>query len=99
ELVQKRAKLAFDEGIDGVIASGHEAEVIRQSTGSEFLIVTPGIRPSGSAANDQARAMTPKRAILAGADYLVVGRPILGAPDRKKAALDILSEIRAAKSA
>lgn len=99
ELVQKRAKMAFDEGIDGVIASGHEAEVIRQSTGSEFLIVTPGIRPSGSAANDQARAMTPKRAILAGADYLVVGRPILGAPDRKKAALDILSEIRAAKSA
>lgn len=99
ELVQKRAKLAFDEGIDGVIASGHEAEVIRQSTGSEFLIVTPGIRPSGSAANDQARSMTPKQAILAGADYLVVGRPILGAPDRKKAALDILSEIRAAKSA
>lgn len=99
ELVLKRARMAFDEGIDGVIASGHEAHAIRQATGREFVIVTPGIRPSGSPANDQARAMTPGEAISAGADHLVVGRPILGAPDRKKAALDILSEIRAAKSA
>lgn len=99
ELVLRRARMAHDEGIDGVIASGHEAHAVRHATGSRFIIVTPGIRPSGSAANDQARATTPKEAILAGADHLVVGRPILGATDRKKAALDILSEIRAAKSA
>lgn len=97
-LVLRRAKMAVDAGIDGVIASGLEAQAIRRSTGDDLIIVTPGIRPSGSAANDQARAMTPREAILAGADHLVVGRPILHAPDRKKAALDIQKEIRAAKS-
>ena len=98
ELVLRRAKMAAEAGIDGVIASGLEAQAIRRSTGDDLIIVTPGIRPSGSAANDQARAMTPRGAILAGADHLVVGRPILHAPDRKKAALDIQEEIRAAKS-
>lgn len=98
ELVLRRAKMAADAGIDGVIASGLEAQAIRRSTGDDLIIVTPGIRPSGSAANDQARAMTPRGAILAGSDHLVVGRPILHASDRKKAALDIQEEIRAAKS-
>ena len=97
ELVLRRAKMAADAGIDGVIASGLEARAIRQSTGDDLIIVTPGIRPSGSAANDQARSMTPREAILAGADHLVVGRPILHASDRKKAALDILDAIRKAK--
>jgi orotidine-5'-phosphate decarboxylase len=99
ELVLRRARMALEEGIDGVIASGHEAASIRQMAVDSFTIVTPGIRPSGSAANDQARAMTPEAAIRAGANHLVVGRPILGAPDRRKAALDIQAEIRAALSA
>lgn len=99
ELVLRRARMAFDEGIDGVISSGHEAHAVRQATGKDFIIVTPGIRPSGSAANDQARAMTPSEAVIAGANHLVVGRPIVNAPDRKKTALDIQSEIRTAKSA
>ena len=98
ELVLRRAKMADEEGIDGVIASGLEARAIRQATSVGFTIVTPGIRPSGTAANDQARAMTPKDAIRAGANHLVVGRPILNAPDRRKAALDIQAEIRAASS-
>ncbi len=98
ELVLKRAKMAFDEGIDGVVAAGLEAQAIRQATNDAFHIVTPGIRPSGSAANDQARAATPTDAILAGASRLVVGRPILAAADRRAAALAILDEIRTAKS-
>lgn len=97
ELVLRRARMAAEIGIDGVIASGLEAQAIRQATGDDLIIVTPGIRPSGSAANDQARAMTPGEAILAGADHLVVGRPILKAPDRRKAALAIQDEIRAAR--
>ncbi len=99
ELVLRRARMAQEEGIDGVIASGHEATSIRQATDEQFTIVTPGIRPNGSATNDQARAMTPEGAIRAGANHLVVGRPILCTPDRRKAALDIQAEIRAALSA
>jgi len=81
-----------------VIASGLEARAIREAVGSDFTIITPGIRPVGSAANDQARAMTPRDAILAGANHLVVGRPVLNAPDRKMAALAIQDEIRDAFS-
>lgn len=99
ELVLQRARMAREIGIDGVIASGLEARPIRQATGDDFLIVTPGIRPSGSAADDQARAMTPREAIVAGTDHIVVGRPILSAPDRRKAALDIQAEIKAARTA
>jgi len=99
DLVLRRARLAYESGVDGVIASGLEARAIREVIGGDFTIVTPGIRPSGSAANDQARAMTPRDAILAGANHLVVGRPILNAPDRKKAALAIQGEIRDALSA
>jgi len=92
-LACRRAEMAFEEGFDGVIASGHEAKAIRRLTNERFIIKTPGIRPPGTPANDQARAMTPREAILAGANYLVVGRPILRAGDRKKAAIEIQNDI------
>jgi orotidine-5'-phosphate decarboxylase len=98
ELVRHRAKLAKEAGFDGVVASGHEAAQIREVAGPEFLIVTPGIRPHGSQAQDQARAVTPRFAIDAGADYLVVGRPITRAPDPRAAAEAIVGEIAAALS-
>jgi len=93
ELVLHRANLRREAGFDGVIASGHEAAAIREATGDDFLIVTPGIRPAGTDAGDQARVMTPSRAIQAGADYLVVGRPILQAKDPAAAARAIVEEI------
>ncbi len=95
-LVLKRARLARDAGCDGVIASGHEAAAVRRLCGPDFLIVTPGIRPAGAASGDQARVMTPKRAIAAGADYLVVGRPVTRADNPRAAALAIAEEIEAA---
>jgi orotidine-5'-phosphate decarboxylase len=93
ELVLHRAKLAKEAGLDGVIASGHEAAAIRKAAGPDFLIVTPGVRPRGSAAQEQTRASTPRAAIEAGADYLVVGRPITGARDPRAAADAIVGEI------
>jgi orotidine-5'-phosphate decarboxylase len=93
ELVLHRAELAREAGFDGVIASGHEAAEIRQAMDADFLIVTPGIRPQGSEAQDQARAMTPRSAIEAGANYLVIGRPITRAPDPRAAANAIVAEI------
>jgi orotidine-5'-phosphate decarboxylase len=93
ELVLHRAMLAKEAGFDGVIASGQEAAAIRKSAGAGFLIVTPGIRPQGFEAEDQARTVTPAEAIVAGADYLVVGRPIARAPDPQAAALAIVEEI------
>jgi orotidine-5'-phosphate decarboxylase len=98
EVVLHRAALAKKAGLDGVIASGREAAEIRRAAGGDFLIVTPGVRPSGSAAQDQARAVTPGQAILAGADYLVVGRPITRAADPREAAEAIVGEIAAALS-
>ena len=96
EVVLHRAKLAKEAGFDGVIASGHEAGSIRQCTGADFLIVTPGVRPQGAPAQDQTRAVTPAQAIEAGADYLVVGRPITRASDPRAAAEAIVAEIAAA---
>jgi len=93
ELVLHRALLAKHAGFDGVVASGHEAAAIRKAVGPGFLIVTPGVRPQGSATQDQARAVTPAKAIEAGADYLVVGRPITRAPDPHAAAEAIAAEI------
>jgi orotidine-5'-phosphate decarboxylase len=93
ELVLHRANLAREAGFDGVIASGHEAAAIRRASGPDFLIVTPGVRPQGAPAQDQARAVTPAMAIKAGADYLVVGRPITRAPDPRAAAEAITTEI------
>ena len=96
ELVLHRAKLGKEAGFDGAIASGHEAAKIRSAAGPDFLIVTPGVRPRGADTQDQARAVTPRSAIEAGADYLVVGRPITRAADPRAAAEAIVAEIEAA---
>lgn len=93
ELVLHRAKLAFDAGLDGVIASAQEAADIRELVGPDFLIVTPGIRPSGAEVGDQARVTTPKDAIGFGADYIVVGRPITQSDEPREAAQAIQDEI------
>ena len=98
ELVLHRAMLAKEAGFDGVVASGQEAAAIREAAGPDLIIVTPGIRPKGSAAGDQARVATPASAIAAGADYLVVGRPITAANDPRAAALAIAAEIEQALS-
>ncbi len=87
------ARLAQSAGLDGVVASAHEITQIRQSCGKDFLIVTPGIRPEGEEVNDQVRTMTPAQAIKAGADYIVVGRPIVAARDPVSAAKKIIKEI------
>ncbi|MEZ5844966.1 MAG: orotidine-5'-phosphate decarboxylase [Hyphomicrobiaceae bacterium] len=93
DLVVHRARLAHAAGFDGVIASGLEAGRIRAAVGSGFLIVTPGIRPAGGAADDQSRVATPASAIASGADRLVVGRPITQASDPRAAAQAITAEI------
>jgi orotidine-5'-phosphate decarboxylase len=87
------AKLAQEAGFDGVVSSAHEVRAIRQACGPKLLIVVPGVRPSSGATNDQARVATPTMAIRAGANYLVVGRPITGAPDPREAAIAIAKEI------
>lgn len=92
ELTVERAARAFDAGADGVIASPREAAAIRALPGAG-LIVTPGVRPAGAALGDQKRVETPAAAIAAGADHLVVGRPIWQAADPRAAAQAILSEI------
>jgi orotidine-5'-phosphate decarboxylase len=92
DLVQKRATQAREIGIDGLVASAAEAAGLRKKFGA-MLLVTPGIRPAGSAAGDQKRIVTPKAAIEAGADHLVVGRPVLAARDPKAAAEAIVAEI------
>jgi orotidine-5'-phosphate decarboxylase len=98
ELVAERAAQARDIGVDGVVCSAEEAAKIRTIVGTKLALVTPGIRPAGVAAGDQKRIMTPAKAVAAGADYLVVGRPILAAPDPKAAALAIVAEISQAKN-
>ncbi len=93
DLVLHRAQLAHEAGFSGVISSGQEAARIRDAVGPGFLIVTPGIRLAGGATDDQERVMTPDRAISAGADYLVVGRPITRADDPKAMAEVFVSHI------
>lgn len=93
ELVAERAAQARDIGIDGLVCSAEEAVNLRRIVGANLALVTPGIRPSGTAAGDQKRIATPSMAIGAGADYLVVGRPILGATDPKAVAEAIVQEI------
>jgi orotidine-5'-phosphate decarboxylase len=90
------ARLAKSAGMDGVVASTQEVKSIRRACGPKFLIVVPGIRPAATAANDQSRIATPAEAIRAGADYLVVGRPITAARDPRSAALAVASEIAGA---
>jgi orotidine-5'-phosphate decarboxylase len=97
ELVRARAEQARDIGVDGIVCSAEEAVSLRPVVGANLLLVTPGIRPAGSATGDQKRIMTPTAAIAAGADYLVVGRPILEAPDAKAAADAIVAEIALAR--
>ena len=95
ELVQERAGIALSQGADGVIASPHEAALIRALPEAEGkLIVTPGVRPVGAALGDQKRVLTPAEAIANGADHVVVGRPIWQSPDPKAAAAAILAELR-----
>ncbi len=93
ELVLRWAKLARQCGLDGVVASAREAAKIRRVCGPDFLIVTPGIRPSWAAGNDQRRIVTPVDAVLAGSDILVVGRPITTADDPQAAAANIFAEM------
>jgi orotidine-5'-phosphate decarboxylase len=94
--VQRLARLAQAAKVDGVVASPHEVALIRQVCGRDFLVVTPGIRPAGARAGDQARAATPAAALAAGADYLVIGRPITEARDPAAAADAIVREMEAA---
>jgi len=98
DLVLRRAQLAHESGFDGVIASGQEAARIRAAVGPGFLIVTPGIRLPGSTTDDQQRITTPENAITAGADYIVVGRPITQADDPRLAAETFVNHIREAQS-
>ncbi len=96
ELAAARAMQARDTGVDGLVCSAAEAANLRGIVGPGMVLVTPGIRPAGSASGDQKRIMTPARAIEAGADYLVVGRPVLDAADPKAAAVAIVAEIEQA---
>jgi orotidine-5'-phosphate decarboxylase len=93
DLVQSRAQQAELLGVDGLVCSAEEAAALRKVVGRRMSLVTPGIRPAGSSSGDQKRIMTPARAIAAGADYLVVGRPVLEAADPKAAAEAIQAEI------
>ena len=88
------ARMGRAAGLDGVVASAHEIRAIKEACGEEFLVVTPGIRPEGSPAADQRRTMTPSEALAAGADYLVIGRPITAAPDPAAALEAILATLR-----
>ena len=93
DLVEARAQQAQVLGVDGLVCSPEEAAALHKVVGHQMTLVTPGIRPSGSSAGDQKRSMTPSRAISAGADYLVVGRPVMEAADPKAAAEAIQAEI------
>ena len=93
QLVARRAAQARDIGVDGLVCSGAEVKNLRAVVGSRLTLVTPGIRPTGSDPGEQKRIATPGAAIAAGADYLVVGRPIIAAADPKAAAQAIVDEI------
>jgi orotidine-5'-phosphate decarboxylase len=94
--VLRLARLALDHGADGLVCSAHEVAMLRDALGAGPLLVVPGIRPAGAAIGDQARTMTPAEAARAGADWLVVGRPITEAADPAAAAAAIAAEIAAA---
>lgn len=96
QVVLQRARQAVEWGCDGVIASGREVQRIKDEIGSGFLVISPGIRPSDDAMDDQKRTVTPRQAIEAGSDYLVVGRPIIKSPNKRAAAEAIIEEMRQA---
>ena len=96
DLVTARALLASEVGCDGVVASGEEPAAIRQKVGPRFVIVTPGVRPPGKGVDDHARVTTPTQAIVSGADYLVIGRPIRDAIDPAATVADIVTEMQTA---
>ncbi|WP_153446958.1 orotidine-5'-phosphate decarboxylase [Vibrio algicola] len=87
--VQRLAMLTKNSGLDGVVCSAHESSLLKQALGNEFKLITPGIRPAGSAAGDQRRIMTPSDAMQAGSDYLVIGRPITQASNPNQVLIDI----------
>ncbi|MFH0256913.1 orotidine-5'-phosphate decarboxylase [Vibrio rumoiensis] len=89
EQVKRLAKLTQQSGLDGVVCSAHESSILKAELGKDFKLVTPGIRPVGSAAGDQRRIMTPAEAMVAGSDYLVIGRPITQAEQPNQVLLDI----------
>ena len=93
----ERAAQARDIGVDGLVCSAEEAATLRPLVGPGMALVTPGIRPAGAESGDQKRIMTPAAAIAAGADYLVVGRPVVAAADPKAAAQAIVAEIAGAQ--
>lgn len=93
EQVLALGRMAIEEGVDGLVCSPLEAQAFRKEFGSAPILVTPGIRPAGSDPGDQKRFATPRDAVVAGADYLVVGRPVLKASDPMRAAHEILAEI------
>jgi orotidine-5'-phosphate decarboxylase len=93
DLVALRAQQARLAGIDGIVCSAAEARIVRNAIGSGMVIVTPGIRPAGSASGDQKRTLTPGEAIRAGVDHMVIGRPIIRAADPRGAASAIMDEI------
>lgn len=96
DLVKRRAQLAQRAGCHGIVASPHEVRSVRELVPAEFLIVTPGVRPAGSAAGDQKRVMTPGDARRAGSDLVVVGRPLRDAPDPAAAARAVVAELAGA---
>ena len=96
DLVRMRAQQARIAGVDGIVCSAAETEIVRGVIGPDMVIVTPGIRPAGSAAGDQKRTLTPGEAIAAGADHLVIGRPVIRAADPRAAAAAIMDEIAGA---
>ncbi len=91
--VARLAKLSFDAGLDGVVCSSREAPMLKTAHGPGFCLVTPGIRPAGAVADDQRRVLTPREAIAAGSDYLVIGRPITAAPDPRAALEAIVASL------
>ena len=93
QVVVEWAKMAQECGIDGVVCSPKEIAAVRSACGPDFKLITPGIRPAWAAANDQKRMMTPQEAQALGCDYMVIGRPITGAEDKKAAAAAIIKEL------
>jgi len=94
--VRRLADLAQDSGVDGLVCSAHEVAMLRAHIGPDLLLVVPGIRPRGAVGDDQLRILSPIEAIMAGADHLVIGRPITAAPDPVQAVREILTSLEAA---